>query len=235
MVGIGIGLGGGRQRVKEKSHEEVNSTATQSQTSSQHISGVQTTLDAGTIATLQGIIQNIAPNIGQSADADMIRALSGQLATNLDPALVEANIQSSQAAAVRNFNMNQGAQIKNFEQLIGSKGNTFAQIIANQGNVDLATMLAQIADQTRLGAAAQRSADLGGAIQGTAAAAQVGQQPLNQLLAAIATLTGARTETSMDQQNLSNTVNNLNQITDTQGETFGRYFNHNFKGSIGAT
>lgn len=227
---MALNLGFGSSKSSQNQMQKTEQTQSEVGSNKQFGSTVTTNLDQGTISTLQGIIQQIAPTIGQSADADMIRALSGQLATNLDPALVEANIASSQAAAVRNFNLNQGAQIKNFEQLIGSKGNTFSQIIQNQGNVDLATMLAQIADQTRLGAAAQRSADLGGAIQGTAAAGQVEQQPLNQLLAAVATLSGARTEQQVDMTSLQNLISQLSSRTDTTGTSKSRGFNIGFAG-----
>lgn len=220
MASLNLGFGG--SKTSQVGMEKTEQSQNQVGSNQQFGSTVVSSLDPQTIATLQGVIQSIAPNIGSSMDADTIRMLSGQLATNLDPGLVEANIASSQAAAARNFALNQGAQISQFAQLVGSKGNTFVQGEMTRGNVDLATMLASIADQTRLGAAAQRSADLGGAIQGTAAASQVQQQPLNQLLAAIATLTGARTEQVTDMTSLSNLVSNLTSRTDTTGTSRSR-------------
>lgn len=227
---MALNLGFGSSKGSQTGMQKTEQSQSQVGSEKQFGTNVTTTLDQGTISTLQGIIQSIAPNVGSSVDADTIRALSGQLATNLDPALVEANIQASQAAAVRNFNLNQGAQIANFQQLIGSKGNTFAQQIQQQGNVDLATMLAQIDSNTRLQAAGQRSQDLSGAIQGTAAAGQVQQQPLNQLLAAIATLSGAQTTQQVDMNNLTNLVSNLTSRTDTTQSSKSRGFSLGFTG-----
>lgn len=228
-MALSLNLGGSLSKQSQESTSKTTQNETQSGTNKQFGSTVVTNLDPQTIQTLQGVIQSIAPTVGQSVDADTIRALSGQLATNLDPALVEANIQASQAAAIRNFQVNQAPQIAQFQQQVGSKGNTFSQILQTQGNVDLATMLAQISNEARLGAAAQRSADLGGAIQGRAAASQVAQSPLNALLASIATLTGARTEQQVDMTSLSNLVSNLVSQTDTKSK--GR--TSSFGGSAG--
>lgn len=222
VFNIGFGRSVGKQ--KQMVTTDISQQQTQKQQTSSTGHGVTTTLDPQTIATLQGVIQQLAPNVGQSADADLIRSLSGQLATNLDPALVEANIQAAQSAAIRNFDLNQGAQIRSLAQQVGSTGNGFVQGVMTQGNVDLSTMLAQLDAQTRLGAAGQRSADLSGAIQGIGAASQVGQQPLNQLLSAIATLTGARTEQNTSEQSLNDLIATMQQHSTefTRGKTIQR-------------
>lgn len=224
-MALNLNLGGSIQ----KTSGQQDTTQQQSQISKEQQTGSQitTNLDAGTIATLQQIIQTLSPTVGQSQDADMIRQLSGKLATNLDPAIVQANIDASQAAAIRNFQQNQGAQIAGLQQQIGSTGNSFAQIIQQQGNVDLSTMLAQIAAQFQLGAAGQRSADLSGAIAGFGAAGQAQSQPLQQLLAAVSTLSGARTQTDTNQQSFADTVSNLTQQVKSKGKT------SSFGGSIG--
>lgn len=220
-MALNLGLGGSNT----KQNSEVNTTQNQNQVESGSVQGqnITTTLDPRTIATLQGIIQTLAPNVGQSADASMIRQLSGQLANNLDPSLVNANIKAAQDVAIRNFNLNQGTQISNLQQLVGSKGNGVSQQVASQGNADISALLAQIDAQTRLQASGQRSADLSGAISGFAGATQVGQAPLNQLLASIATLTGARTEQNTNQTSLSNLIAALtsNQKSTGSSKSFG--------------
>lgn len=233
--GGAITLGGGRSRTKTSERSELNQTSTQAQTQTGSTFGVTTTLDPQTIATLQSVIQTIAPNVGQSADADLIRTLSSQLATSLDPALVQANIKAAQDVAIRNFSMNQGAQIAGLQQQVGSKGNAFSQIIQNAGNADLSALLAQISTQGQLGFAAQQSANLGAAIQGIGSASQVARTPLQDLLASISTLTGARTEASVNTQQQANAINNLNAIQTSKGEEFMRYFNHQGQGSYNAS
>lgn len=225
---INLGFGGSKTSQSQTSQTTQNEQQTGSQ--SQQGSGITTTLDPQTIQTLQGIIQTLAPGVGQSPDAEMIRTLSSQLATSLDPALVNANIKASQDVAIRNFQNNQGAQITGLQQQVGSKGNAFSQIIQSQGSADLATLLAQIDTQGRLGFAAQNSANLGGAIQGFGAASAVQRSPLQDLLASIATLTGARTEQTTQQNSLSNLISNLTSRTDTQGTSKSRGFNLGFTG-----
>jgi hypothetical protein len=88
-------------------------------------------------------------------------------------------------------------------------------------------MLAQIANEARLGAAAQRSTDLSGAIGGFNVAGSAASQPLQQLLAAVATLSGARTESNTNQQSFADTVSNLTQQVKTKGKT------SSFGGNIG--
>lgn len=225
---INLGFGGSKTSQNQTSVTTQNEQQIGSQ--SQQGSGITTTLDPQTIQTLQGIIQTLAPGVGQSPDAEMIRTLSSQLATSLDPALVNANIKASQDVAIRNFQNNQGAQIAGLQQQVGSKGNAFSQIIQSQGNADLAALLAQISTQGQLGFAAQRAANLGGAMQGFGAASQVAQGPMNQLLAAIATLTGARTEQTTQQNSLSNLISSLTSRTDTTGTTKSRGFSLGFGG-----
>lgn len=225
---INLGLGGSKQSQKQTSitNQTEQQTASQQQTGS----GVTTTLDPRTIQTLQGIIQTLAPGIGTSPDAEMIRTLSQQLSTSLDPALVNANIKASQDVAIRNFQNNQGAQIAGLQQQVGSKGNAFSQIIQNQGNADLATLLAQITTQGQLGFAAQDAANKAGAIQGFGAASQVQRGPLQDLLGAIAALTGARTESETQQNSLSNLMSVLSSRTDTKGTSKSRGFSLGFTG-----
>lgn len=228
---MALNLGFGSSKSSQTQQSKTTQSESQVGTNKQFGTNVTTTLDPGTIGTLTSLIRGLAPAVGQSLDADAIRSLSGQLATNLDPALVEANIKASQAAATRNFNLNQGTQIANFQQQIGSKGNTFSQLLETQGNVDLATMLAQIDTQARLGASQQRSSDLSGAIQGRAVASNVAASPLNQLLAAVATLTGAQTTQQVDMTSLSNLLSNLTSETQSKGTSKSSGFNLGFTGS----
>lgn len=216
---LDLGFGSSSQNQKSSTTQK----QTQNQTQTGTGSTTATTLDPKTVATLQGIIQQIAPQVGQSADADIVRQLSGKLAGNLDPALVTANIQAAQTAATRNFNVNQGAQIANLQQQIGSKGNTFSTLVAGQGQADLAGILQQIATQGQLSASAQQSSNLAGAISGFGSAGQVQAEPLKQLLAVVSSLTGAETKQNSTSTSISDLISNL--VSNTTGKTSSQGFN----------
>lgn len=207
-MGLWDALAGGSS--KQASTFDQKESGTTSQKAVQTGSATTTTLDPATIGILQGVIKQLAPGVaGGSPDADMIRQLSGQLATNLDPAAVQNNIDTSFAAAQQVFNQNQGAQISGLQQQIGSTGNSFAQLIEGQGDVELSTMLAKLASDIQLNASSQHAGELGAAIEGLGRATAVGESPLRQLLSAISTLSGAQTTQESEATSLVDVISNI--------------------------
>jgi len=220
---MALNLGGSFQKQSQKSSFEQSQTGAQNTTGSATGSQVSTTLDPATIGILQDVIGTLVGTFSEgSADAEAIRALSGQLAQNTDPNAVNEMVNASVAEAQRQFSLNQGAQINQLQQLVGGKGNSFSQIIQNQGNVDLSTSLAKIIADIRMGASSQHATELASAMQGYAGAADASQAPLQQLLAAISTLTGARTETQTEESQIMEVLSSM--LTKGSSKTTGSGF-----------
>ena len=214
-MGLWDALSGTGQKQATTFDQKESGTTTQNAT--QTGKATTTTLDPGTINILKGVIGQLAPGVGAgSADADMIRQLSGQLATNLDPAAVQNNIQTSLAAATQVFDQRQGANIANVQQQIGSTGNSFSALIEQQGDVELSTMLAKLASDIQLNAGSQHAGELGAAIEGLGRATAVGESPLRQLLSAISTLSGAETTQESESKSLVDVISNIQRSGTSQ-------------------
>jgi len=164
---------------------------------------------------LQNVIQGLGANVGNTGDADAIRDLSGQLTGIFDPSMIEANIESGSNLAIQNYNNTTGADLNVLSQVIGSAGNSFAALTKGQGAANLSVQLADLANKTRLQGGQLQSQNLVSAIGGYGAASQAQGAPLQQLLAAIATLTGA--ETTGEQTQVYDLLNSMNSTVDFSG------------------
>lgn len=203
---------GGKQSSTQNS--TTKASGTQAQTGTVGGTSKVTTLDPGTIGLLQGVIQGLGANAGVSY-GDEISGLSSQLATLFDPAMIDHSIQADQASAIQTYNNTVLPDLNVAANVIGSSGHSFSMLAKSSGAAQLATQLAQIAAQTRLQGTQLQAGALSSAIGGYGAAAAAEQSPIQTLLAAISTLTGAETEGNTEQ--LYNLMNTTNQTTDFTG------------------
>lgn len=223
---MALSIGGSLTNQKQSTNFEQTQTGSQNSSTSASGNQVTSTLDPATIQILQDTIGTLAGAFNDgSQDAMAIRNIAGQLQQNTDPTAVNDMVFASQEAAKQNYAANQGAQIMQLQQVVGSKGHSYSQLIQNMGNADLSTQLAKIVADIRLNAKSQHATELASAMGAYATASQVEQNPLQGLLSAIASLTGAKTETQTEESQLANMFSTMltkgSSTTKSKGSSIG--------------
>lgn len=192
-----------------------NTNTTQAQntqgTSGQTGSSVTSSLDAGTISLLQGLIPQLSGKLnpgGSSVDLSAIRTDAEGLRAN-SQFDVQGMIKAQQDAARQEFAQGQGAQIAGLQRQIGSKGNSFSTLIEQQGQATLETNLAKIAADVTANARAQSDQELAAAAGASANAGnlELAQTagPIQNLIAVITALAQGQQITQSSQAGTSST------------------------------
>jgi hypothetical protein len=212
----------------QNSNTTTSSNTTQGSTGSTNVnsSNVTSSLDAGTIATIQKLLGQTADNAsaavgsGASPNADSLRAIAGLLANKGnggDASALGSTIAAQQGAARQEFAVGEGQQAAIGQQAIGSKNNTFSQGVQLNANSDLEAKLAQISAAATLQSQQQSSADLTAAGQVLGTASAVGATDASAAIAPVTQLAdilkGAQTTSNATQA--ENTASNTEQATNS--------------------
>lgn len=199
-----------------------NQTQTQKGTTSQKGSSTTTALDSGSLALLQSVVANLGSKLGtDNPDAVLVRSLIPTLMASADPKAIDAGIEASQQAAIRQYKQGTGAQIAGIQQQIGSKNNGFSALLEQQGNVDLATTLAQVAESARAQGRQQFGQNVSTAIGAGGTAAQINAQQTNDFLGSIKALEGGQVSQQSSETQLQDLLSSLVADSFTKGHTSG--------------
>lgn len=171
-----------------------NSTTNQANQSQATGVNSTSTLDAGTVSTLQQLLTSLISNPASGGAQGAVNSIAGQLQTKAGtPAVSSADIAGKQSAAVTSFNQNENVDINRLQDAIGSKNNTYSALVAGKGQQDLSATLAGIVADADTTNAQISNQQLTAAVQALTSGAGIGATDIQNILGIVSALKGANT------------------------------------------